>query len=199
MPWRTGGVQYKDAGVWKTNVTDIAGIVGGRQYRVGFQVTNTGSETYVKNVQVRVVNNDPARVTSTPTTRTQPRRRIKSTRAFKVLPLAGSEHASGSGSTSKWECNQICRCSLPVSACTPKSFRRVTIGIVLVCCSAKEVQIAVQPTSSFASVVEIWRACSAAKLSDRFPIIGARDDRADGEHQDIRQRMRFRPVEPGSS
>jgi hypothetical protein len=38
-----------------------------------------------------------------------------------------------------------------------------------------------------------------AKLSDGFPIIGARDDRADGEHQDIRQRMRFRPVEPGIS
>jgi hypothetical protein len=41
------------------------------------------------------------------------------------------------------------------------------------------------------------RLLTPAKLGDGFPIIGACDNGTDSEHQDIRQRMRFRAVETG--
>jgi hypothetical protein len=60
LPWRTW-VQFKNAaGNWETNQFDIKENL---PYRVGFRATNGGSETYVKNVEIRVVNAYPARVT----------------------------------------------------------------------------------------------------------------------------------------
>lgn len=60
LTWRTW-IQFKDRdGTWKTNQYDIKEAL---DYRVGFKVTNVGTETYAKNVQIRVVNLYEKRVT----------------------------------------------------------------------------------------------------------------------------------------
>jgi hypothetical protein len=61
LPW-TAQVQFRrnTGGSWEHNIPDI--IKEDREYRVGFSVTNRGSETYVKNVEIRVANAYPARV-----------------------------------------------------------------------------------------------------------------------------------------
>lgn len=57
--WRTW-VQFREDGNWVTNRFDIKERL---DYRVGFKVMNVGSETYAKNVQIRVVNAYSPRVT----------------------------------------------------------------------------------------------------------------------------------------
>jgi hypothetical protein len=60
LTWRTW-VQFRNgSGAWQTNVADIKEAI---DYRVGVRVTNVGTETYAKDVEIRVVNAYPARVT----------------------------------------------------------------------------------------------------------------------------------------
>jgi hypothetical protein len=60
LTWRTW-VQFRNGnGTWETNVNDIKEAL---DYRVGVRVTNVGSETYARDLQIRVVNAYPARVT----------------------------------------------------------------------------------------------------------------------------------------
>jgi hypothetical protein len=60
LTWRTW-IQFRNGnGTWETNQNDIKEAL---DYRVGVRVTNVGSETYAKDVQIRVVNAYPARVT----------------------------------------------------------------------------------------------------------------------------------------
>lgn len=60
LTWNTW-VQFRNPdGDWQTNRADIK---EGLDYRIGFKVTNVGSETYVKNVQIRIANSYPDRVT----------------------------------------------------------------------------------------------------------------------------------------
>lgn len=60
LTWRTW-VQFRNGnGSWQTNQADIKEAI---DYRVGVRVTNVGSETHAKDVQIRVANAYPARVT----------------------------------------------------------------------------------------------------------------------------------------
>ena len=60
LTWRTW-VQFRNgSGAWQTNVADIKEAI---DYRVGVRVTNVGTETFTKDVEIRVVNAYPARVT----------------------------------------------------------------------------------------------------------------------------------------
>lgn len=60
LTWVTW-VEFKNnTGNWETNQYDIKEA---RDYRVGFKVTNVGTETYAKNVQIRVKNVYEQRIT----------------------------------------------------------------------------------------------------------------------------------------
>jgi hypothetical protein len=54
-------VQFRNGnGAWETNQADIKEAL---DYRLGIRVTNVGSETFAEHVQIRVANENPARVT----------------------------------------------------------------------------------------------------------------------------------------
>jgi hypothetical protein len=59
LPWRTW-VQYRNNGTWVTNQADIKEAL---DYRLGVRVSNVGNETFAKDVQIRIFNAYPARVT----------------------------------------------------------------------------------------------------------------------------------------